>query len=89
MDNEGIWSDYDYSLTDKDNKYFAYETIEFLLGIDLESDEDYVPEPPGTTTPTPPPTTPSPTETPYPALLIFAFALIGVVSVKLRNSKKK
>jgi hypothetical protein len=83
-----IWSDYDYGLTDKDNKYFTYETIEYLLGIDLESDEDYVPAPTETTTPTPPPTTPSPTETPYPALGIFAFALLAAISIKLRNRKK-
>ena len=82
-----IWTDFDYGLTDKDNKYFVYNTIEYLLGIDIESNDDYVPADPPTTPTTPPPTN---TETtPYPALGILAFTLIVMIFVKSRNRKKK
>ena len=37
------WSNYDYALSDKDNKYLLYNTIEYLLGIDIESNDDYEP----------------------------------------------
>ena len=91
-----IWSDYDYGLTDKDNKYLIYNTIEFQLGIDLESNDDYVPAPPPTdpTDPTDPttPTTPSPTNTettPYPVIGAMIFALVSVIILRIRNIKKE
>ncbi len=86
-----IWSNFDYSLTDKDNTYFAYNTIEFLLGIDIESNDDYEPaEPPEPTTPTTP-TTPPPTNTeptPYPILGALIFSVIFVIYINFRNRKK-
>ncbi len=82
-----VWTNYDFALTNRDNKYLVYNTIEYLLGIDLESNDDYTPEEP--TEPTEP-TTPSNTEnTPYPALGSLALTLLLVVFLSRRNRNKK
>lgn len=67
-----IWSDYDAALTHRDNSYFVWNTIEFLLDIDLELNDDYEPL---ETTPTP---TPTPTDTEKTSYSLFGIAIIGL-----------
>ena len=84
-----IWSNYDYALTDKDNAYLIYNTIEFLLGIDIQSNDDYEPYvEPTTTTGT---TTPSETsKTAYPIIgILGAFLTISILIIQSRRKIRK
>ncbi len=79
-----IWSNFDYGNINRDNVYLVYNTIEFLLGIDLESNDDYEPYVEQTE-----PTTPANTDdTPYPVLGILGAFLIATLTIIQYRRKK-
>ncbi|MHA1778868.1 MAG: hypothetical protein ACTSYN_04775, partial [Candidatus Heimdallarchaeaceae archaeon] len=83
-----IWSDYDFGLSNRDNKYLAFNTIEWLLQIDLKSNDDYQPgvfNNTETLTETLPTTSPTKIS-PYP--LLFSSACLAVIAI-LRFKKRK
>ncbi|NPD90163.1 MAG: hypothetical protein HGN29_15740 [Asgard group archaeon] len=83
-----IWSDYDFALSNRDNTYFTWNVIEYLLDIDLEANDDYTPATP--TTPTTP-TTPNDTETtsfPVISLIMILSGLIVVRAIKRIKASK-
>ncbi len=79
------WSNFDYGLSDKDNVYLVYNTIEYLLGIDIESNDDYEPyvEP----TSTEESTTPSTEATTYPIFWILGSVTIAAISISIFKRK--
>ncbi|MHA1198315.1 MAG: zinc dependent phospholipase C family protein [Candidatus Heimdallarchaeaceae archaeon] len=79
-----IWSDFDYGRTDRDNVYLVYNTIEYLLGIDLESNDDYEPYVEPTE-----PTTPSTETTSYPILGIISSVALTSISIITYRRKNK
>lgn len=81
------WSNYDYALTDKDNVYLIYNTIEFLLGIDIQSNDDYEPYVEPTPTPTSS-TTPSTEESLYPIIgVLGAFLVANLAIIQFRRKR--
>lgn len=79
-----VWSDYDFGLSDRDNTFFVWNVIEYLLDIDIEANDDYTPATPTT------PTTPTDTDTsPFPVASLFMIlvGLIVVRSIKRINKK--
>ena len=79
-----VWSDYDFGLSNRDNTYFVWNVIEYLLDIDMEANDDYTPATPTT------PTTPTDTETtPFPATSLFIILVGLIVARAIKRIKKK
>ncbi|MHA2308715.1 MAG: zinc dependent phospholipase C family protein [Candidatus Heimdallarchaeaceae archaeon] len=77
-----IWSDYDFGLSNRDNTYFIWNVIEYLLDIDLDANDDYTPATPTT------PTTPTDTDTtPFPVVSLFII-LVGLVVSRIIKRRK-
>ena len=79
-----IWSNFDYGNINRDNVYLVYNTIEFLLGIDLESNDDYEPY----VEPTEPTTPANTDDTLYPVLGILGAFLIATLTIIQYRRKK-
>ena len=79
-----LCSNFDYGLTFRDNVFIIYNTIEYLLGIDIESNDDYEPyvEPTESTTPTP-------SDSAFPFLGILGSATIIAVLITVYRRKNK
>ncbi|MCG3222196.1 MAG: hypothetical protein H7641_12530, partial [Candidatus Heimdallarchaeota archaeon] len=79
-----IWSDYDFGLSDRDNTYFVWNVIEYLLDIDIEANDDYTPATPTT------PTTPTDTETtPFPVASLFIILIGLIVARSIKRIQKE
>ncbi len=78
------WSDYDFALSDRDNKNLIWNVVEFLLDIDLEANNDIITSDTTISTET---TTTETTTSPFTTMMILVSitALISLKSIRRRK----